>query len=578
MKMKLLTEVSQRVQVSSDDNNMFVEGIFSSAENRNINGRIYKKNTLEREVDKLMEKVANKCLWGELSHPQCVLGDTEILTKDGWKEIKDISDNEIIATLNPNNKNIEYHQIKRKIVTNFVGNLINFSGRQVNMSFTPTHRHLLFNRYDTPYFATSEEIKNPETLKIRKSYIPKTGTWYSSEENDTYVLKGMDINELTYYRDKDIYSSDSIIDMKIFVGFLGLYLAEGCLERGRYTKNTICIFQNKGKKADIIRNLLSNFPSEMKWEEKENGDRLTFRLTDVRLAKILQPLGDCYSKYIPKEFKNLEPEYLEEMLYWFGIGDGRGFFDESNKKDIFSTSERMIDDFHEIAFKCGLSAKKSMETCKADYIFADRTIKAENKQPLYFLRILSTKGIYPDNRFMSFTEQYYEGNVYCVQVQNENFYVRNNKSVSFFTGNCPEITPDRISHLVEKLEWQGNDLIGKAKIIDTPTGKIAKTLIKEGRIGISSRGLGTVNETDSYVNDDYFMITWDLVIDPSNQPSWINAITESKDFDVPWIKLKKEDSTDTKIDVIDEQMSIDKARAQYFQKIWQVLEKIDKSV
>ena len=72
MKMKLLTEVSQNVKVqSSDDDHIFVEGIFSSAENKNINGRIYKKATLEREVDKLMEKVANKCLWGELSHPQC---------------------------------------------------------------------------------------------------------------------------------------------------------------------------------------------------------------------------------------------------------------------------------------------------------------------------------------------------------------------------------------------------------------------------------------------------------------------------------------------------------------------------
>lgn len=578
MKMKLLTEVSQNVKVqSSDDDHIFVEGIFSSAENKNINGRIYKKATLEREVDKLMEKVANKCLWGELSHPQCVLGDTEILTQDGWKEIQNITEDEIIATLNPNTKNIEYQQIKRKIVLPFVGNLINFSGRQINMSFTPNHRHLLFNRYDTPYFATSDEIKNPETLKIRKSYIPKTGTWYSKNEDDVYILKGIDKDNLHYYHNKEIYSSDSYINMKVFAGFLGLYLAEGCLAKGRNEKNTICIYQNIGEKADLIRNLLKQFPSEMEWKEKTYENKIMFKLTDVRLANILKPLGNCYEKYIPQEFKSLNVDCLEEMLYWFGIGDGRGFLNDDTRKDIFSTSEQLIDDFHEISFKCGLSARKTVEMCTNDYIFADRIIKSENKTPLYFLKIYTTKGIYPDDRFMSFDNIPYEGNVYCVQVENENFYVRNDKSVSFFTGNCPEVSPDRISHLIEKLEWQGNDLVGKAKIIDTPMGKIAKTLLKEGRIGISSRGLGTVNETDSYVNDDYFMITWDLVIDPSNQPSWVSAVTESRDFDVPWITTPKKEEVTPEI-MEEQKLSIEEARKEYTKKIWQVLETIQKNL
>lgn len=141
----------------------------------------------------------------------------------------------------------------------------------------------------------------------------------------------------------------------------------------------------------------------------------------------------------------------------------------------------------------------------------------------------------------------------------------------------PDVKPDRISHLIEKLEWQGNDLIGRAKIIDTPMGNIAKTLIKEGRIGISSRGLGTVSEGDNYVNDDYFCITWDLVIDPSNQPSWVNAITEGKEFDVPWIKAPV--PSEVTPEVLKEQtLSIEEARKEYYKKIWQVIEKIGRSV
>lgn len=139
----------------------------------------------------------------------------------------------------------------------------------------------------------------------------------------------------------------------------------------------------------------------------------------------------------------------------------------------------------------------------------------------------------------------------------------------------PDVAPDRISHLIESLEWQGNDLIGKAKLIDTPMGNIAKTLVKEGKIGISSRGLGTVNEADNYVNDDYFMITYDLVIDPSNQPSWINIVNENKEYDVPWIKPVMS----TEPEIIEKQkMSIEEARKEYAKKIWQVLEKIEKSL
>lgn len=97
----------------------------------------------------------------------------------------------------------------------------------------------------------------------------------------------------------------------------------------------------------------------------------------------------------------------------------------------------------------------------------------------------------------------------------------------------PEINPDRIAILTESLEWRGNDLYGKAKVLDTPMGKILKTLVKEGKMGISSRGLGTVDENSGYVNEDYSLITWDCVVDPSNHPSWINGIYEGKEFTVP---------------------------------------------
>ena len=141
----------------------------------------------------------------------------------------------------------------------------------------------------------------------------------------------------------------------------------------------------------------------------------------------------------------------------------------------------------------------------------------------------------------------------------------------------PEVNPDRIAILTEKLEWDKDNILGRSKILDTPRGQIAQTLIKEGNLGISSRGLGTVDEKEGYVNDDYSLITWDLVTDPSNNPSWVNGIYEGKEWDIP-------DGEKAIVDVVEKEgekdvkISLEEARKQYHRSIWQVLEDIEKTL
>lgn len=131
----------------------------------------------------------------------------------------------------------------------------------------------------------------------------------------------------------------------------------------------------------------------------------------------------------------------------------------------------------------------------------------------------------------------------------------------------PEINMDKIAIKVESLEWQGSDLYGKAKILDTPTGNIAKTLVKEGIIGISSRGLGTVSE-DGTVNEDYQLLTWDLVTDPSNGPSWVDGIFEGKTWDLG-NKFDKEE---------DEKLTEEEAQEIYTKYIRETINKIAKDL
>ena len=89
---------------------------------------------------------------------------------------------------------------------------------------------------------------------------------------------------------------------------------------------------------------------------------------------------------------------------------------------------------------------------------------------------------------------------------------------------------NNVSHLVTSLRMEGKEIIGRAEILNTPAGKVAQALIEGGvKVGISSRGLGTLSEGSDgkrYVNEDFQLITWDLVADPSTRGAF-PGLTES---------------------------------------------------
>lgn len=98
----------------------------------------------------------------------------------------------------------------------------------------------------------------------------------------------------------------------------------------------------------------------------------------------------------------------------------------------------------------------------------------------------------------------------------------------------PTVNLDRVSHKIISLQREGHNFIGKAKILDTPMGRIAKNLIDEGvKLGVSSRGIGSITEKNgaSYVRDDFMLATAaDIVADPSAPDAFVNGIMEGKEW------------------------------------------------
>jgi len=98
----------------------------------------------------------------------------------------------------------------------------------------------------------------------------------------------------------------------------------------------------------------------------------------------------------------------------------------------------------------------------------------------------------------------------------------------------PTVNLERVSHMVTELYPDGKNFIGEAKIMETPMGKIVKSLMNEGcRLGVSSRGMGSLNQKNgaNYVRDDFYLATAaDIVADPSAPNAFVEGIMEGKEW------------------------------------------------
>jgi hypothetical protein len=97
----------------------------------------------------------------------------------------------------------------------------------------------------------------------------------------------------------------------------------------------------------------------------------------------------------------------------------------------------------------------------------------------------------------------------------------------------PTINLDKVSHKITDLRWEGNNVVGKALILDTPMGQIVKGLMEGGvQLGVSSRGMGSLANKNgvNVVNNDFVLATVDIVQDPSAPEAFVNGIMEGVDW------------------------------------------------
>lgn len=151
------------------------------------------------------------------------------------------------------------------------------------------------------------------------------------------------------------------------------------------------------------------------------------------------------------------------------------------------------------------------------------------------------KSLYIEGVFLQSNLKNRNGRVYPKEVMAKEVarYVNENVAKNRALGELghpdgPTVNLDRVSHMITSLREDGNNWIGKAKILETPMGKIAANLIEAGaQLGVSSRGLGSIKEKAgiSEVQDDFMLATAaDIVADPSAPDAFVEGIMESREW------------------------------------------------
>ena len=140
----------------------------------------------------------------------------------------------------------------------------------------------------------------------------------------------------------------------------------------------------------------------------------------------------------------------------------------------------------------------------------------------------------------------------------------------------PVINLDRVSHVIKELKEDGKNFVGKAKVMDTPNGKIVKNFISEGvKLGVSSRGMGSLKANKKGVNEvqgDFVLSTVDIVADPSAPDAFVNGIMEGKEWIWENGVIKEQDIDAMKKTIINAKMKeLEQKKLEVFQKFLQNL-------
>ena len=352
----------------------------------------------------------------------CFDAETEMLTKEGWKNYQDIRVGDYTLAINPENREVQWKRVTNKFVKNYRGKMIKIGAKNkrhtaVDVLVTPEHK-LLVNTYG------GLRIVRADSIPIHNTKLIRTGTF--TGETREFV-------EVPEYVSEHVYPNGTVlktiqpavrVPTASFMRFLGVYLAEG-YSSGNFVK----IYPSRDNPHwNEIERILSEFP--FKHSTQSDG----FQISSVQLCAYIKELGlegkPAEEKFVPPQFKELAPPYLEALMDAFALGDGHRH-GRTNQLCHLSSSRRLAGDLQEMIIKTGKVAnfrvqKQAEARSIGGYI---------RKNDIYVLSPPSVKKDYSlDSRVIG--ETHYEGIVWDVEVEDWHTLLVRRNGKPFWSSNC----------------------------------------------------------------------------------------------------------------------------------------------
>ena len=344
----------------------------------------------------------------EIGDKFCLTEDHDILTINGWKNIKHVNTNDIVATLNQESQNLEYQKVNETFVFNHCGQMYNIESNQVSLLTTLNHKMYVKRRFGNMYeLIDAQDIYNKQ-VKYKKS-----------ANNNQIGIQTIQIGLSTF-------------PIEAWIQFFGIYIAEGSLGNN----NRIDIAAHKQRVKNNLKTAfeIMNIKHQEYFDKKEHINKHKWSFTNKDIHDYLIQFGCSTDKFLPHWVWTLTRDQCRSLIHSLCLGDGHTMKNGTLRYDTSSRS--LADDFQRLClhaeWSCNLYIKypAGHTSVKSNGEIITQSVDA------YRLTII-TKQLAPTVNKLKKQDDIIQCNnisVYCINVPNHIFYVRRNGK-PVWTGN-----------------------------------------------------------------------------------------------------------------------------------------------
>jgi intein/homing endonuclease len=360
----------------------------------------------------------------------CYDDQTEVLTYNGWKKFEDTTEDDRFLTINTKTEGVEYQKRLDYTEEDWDGELICGNSTMVNFAVTPNHRMFWFH-YD------SRKDRNWKINKAEEIYGRRVK-----------FLRGLfrDMGENCFHKESPYTYLYPQIHKLDFARFMGIWITDGSLWKGKDTGGRVTITQTKESGRKYIKKVLKGLG--WKFHEKPEG----FRINNTKLYDFLRKWFPAdqkktYTGRCPTWIRHANSKYIRAFLEGVIVGDGN-IHKSNGHVVVYTASYGFAGDLQELFMKAGLCASIRTDDRRGQSRVMANGTTITNKVVQYIVSVNNRTNEHLFNKKHWF-KKHYKGKVRCVTVPNGTLYVRR-EGKSFWSGNTHELVRHRLASYAQE--------------------------------------------------------------------------------------------------------------------------------